>query len=121
MTTLGDAVKYTTGLTLTKWGGERERFNSRGFQLSNLMVDGIPVQYDEASLSTGLLSMYDRIEVVRGAPGLMEGAGSPGGSINLVRKRPTETFQGSITAAAGSWDNYRGELCLLYTSDAADE
>ena len=112
MTTLGDAVKYTTGLTLTKWGGERERFNSRGFQLSNLMVDGIPVQYDEASLSTGLLSMYDRIEVVRGAAGLMEGAGSPGGSINLVRKRPTETFQGSITAAAGSWDNYRGELDL---------
>ncbi|MFW3898399.1 TonB-dependent siderophore receptor [Pseudomonas bharatica] len=112
MTTLGDAVKYTTGLTLTKWGGERERFNSRGFQLNNLMVDGIPVAYDEASLSTGLLSMYDRVEVVRGASGLMEGAGSPGGSINLVRKRPTGTFQGSITAGAGSWDDYRGELDL---------
>ncbi len=112
MTTLGDAVKYTTGLTVTKWGGERERYNSRGFQLSNLMVDGIPVQYDEASLSTGLLSMYDRVEVVRGAAGLMEGAGSPGGSINLVRKRPTDTFQGSISAGAGSWDNYRTELDL---------
>lgn len=112
MTTLGDAVKYTPGLTLTKWGGERERFNSRGFQLNNLMIDGIPVQYEEASLSTGLLSMYDRIEVVRGAAGLMEGAGSPGGSINLIRKRPTDTFQGSITAGAGSWDNYRSELDL---------
>ena len=112
MTTLGDAVKYTPGLTLTKWGGERERFNSRGFQLNNLMVDGIPVQYEEASLSTGLLSMYDRVEVVRGAAGLMEGAGSPGGSINLIRKRPTDTFQGSITAGAGSWDNYRTELDL---------
>ncbi|WP_042126743.1 TonB-dependent siderophore receptor, partial [Pseudomonas japonica] len=112
MTTLGDAVKYTPGLTVTKWGGERERYNSRGFQLNNLMVDGIPVQYDEASLSTGLLAMYDRVEVVRGAAGLMEGAGSPGGSINLVRKRPTSVFQGSITAGAGSWDHYRGELDL---------
>lgn len=112
MTTLGDAVKYSTGLTVTKWGGERERYNSRGFQLNNLMVDGIPVQYDEASLSTGLLAMYDRVEVVRGASGLMEGAGSPGGSINLVRKRPTSVFQGSITGGAGSWDNYRSELDL---------
>lgn len=112
MSTLGDAVKYTTGLTVTKWGGERERYNARGFQLSNLMVDGIPVQYDEASLSTGLLSMYDRVEVVRGAAGLMEGAGSPGGSINLVRKRPTDTFQGSISAGAGSWDDDRTELDL---------
>ena len=112
MTTLGDAVKYSPGLTLSKWGGERERFNSRGFQINNLMIDGIPVQYEEASLSTGLLSMYDRVEVVRGAAGLMEGAGSPGGSINLIRKRPTADFQGSLTAGAGSWDNYRTELDL---------
>ena len=112
MTTLGDVVKSAPGLTLTKWGGERERFNSRGFQINNLMIDGLPIQYEEAALSTGLLAMYDRVEIVRGSSGLMEGVGTPGGSINLVRKRPTREFQGSVTGSAGSWDNYRSELDL---------
>ncbi len=110
ISTLGDAVKATPGLTVTKWGGERERYTSRGFQINNLMVDGLPIEYEEAALSTGLMSMYDRVEIVRGVSGLMEGAGTPGGSINLIRKRPTREFQGSFTAAAGSWDNYLGEL-----------
>ncbi|PWU27571.1 TonB-dependent siderophore receptor [Pseudomonas sp. RW407] len=110
--TLGEVLEQTTGLTVTKWGGERERYNSRGFQVENLMVDGLPIQYEEAALSTGAMAMYDRVEVVRGASGLMEGTGTPAGSINLVRKRPTREFQGSITGSAGRWDDYRSELDL---------
>lgn len=107
---LSDVVQATPGLTLTRWGGERYRFTSRNFQINTLMVDGLPIQYEEAALSTGALSMYDRVEVMRGAAGLMEGAGTPGGSINLVRKRPTDAFQGEFTASAGSWDNGLGSL-----------
>ncbi|THF62997.1 TonB-dependent siderophore receptor [Pseudothauera nasutitermitis] len=110
LTSLSDVVQATPGLTVTKWGGERYRFTSRGFQINNLMVDGIPIQYEEAALSTGAMSMYDRVEVMRGAAGLMEGEGTPGGSINLMRKRPTREFQGSLTGSAGSWDNYLGSL-----------
>lgn len=109
---LSDAVQATPGLTVSKWGGERYRFSSRGFQINNLMVDGLPIEYEEAALSTGALSMYDRMEVMRGAAGLVEGAGTPGGSINLVRKRPGREFQGSFMASAGSWDNYTGSLDL---------
>ncbi|MFV2945771.1 TonB-dependent siderophore receptor [Pseudomonas japonica] len=110
MTTLSDVVKHTPGLTLTQWGAERPRFNSRGFSLENLMYDGVPVAYEEAALSTGSLAMYDRVEVVRGATGLMEGAGLPGGSINLVRKRPTVAPQVSLNGGFGSWDNRLFEL-----------
>ncbi|MCB5190718.1 TonB-dependent receptor [Methylobacillus arboreus] len=110
MYTLNDVVKNTVGLTVSKWGDERPQFNSRGFQLNNLMIDGLPIFYEEAALSTGLLSQYDRVEIVRGASGLMEGVGSPGGSINLVRKRPTREFQSSLTVGAGSWDNYIASL-----------
>jgi outer membrane receptor for ferric coprogen and ferric-rhodotorulic acid len=112
MTTLSDVVRNTTGLTLSKTGDERPHFLSRGFRLDNIMLDGLPIVYEEAALSTGLLSQYDRVEVVRGVSGLMEGVGSPGGSINLVRKRPTRQFQGSITAGAGSWDNYHTSVDL---------
>lgn len=43
---------------------------------------------------------------------MMQGAGNPSAAINMVRKRPTKEFQGSVTGSAGSWDNYRGELDL---------
>lgn len=112
LVSLSDAVQAAPGLTVTKWGGERYRFSSRGFEINNLMVDGLPVEYEEAALSTGALSMYDRVEVMRGAAGLTEGAGTPGGSINLVRKRPTRSFQGTATASAGSWSSGSGSLDL---------
>jgi len=110
LTTLGDIAQAVTGFFVTKWGGERYRFTSRGFQVNNLMIDGLAIDYEEAALSTGAMSMYDRVEVMRGAAGLMEGAGTPGGSINLVRKRPTSEFQGSLTGSVGSWDNYMGSV-----------
>lgn len=110
MTTLSDVVKNTPGLTLNQWGAERPRFNARGFGIENLMFDGLPVAYEEAALSTGSLAMYDRVEIVRGAAGLMEGAGLPSGSINLIRKRPTSAPQVNLTASYGSWDNSRFEL-----------
>ncbi|WP_027014585.1 TonB-dependent siderophore receptor [Comamonas composti] len=112
LVSLADAVQAVPGLTVSKWGGERYRFSSRGFQINNLMVDGLPIEYEEAALSTGALSMYDRLEVMRGAAGLSEGAGTPGGSINLVRKRPTREFQGTATLSAGSWDDYTGSVDL---------
>ncbi|MGE8061060.1 TonB-dependent siderophore receptor [Pseudomonas sp. NPDC089547] len=110
MTTLNDVVRNAPGLTLTQWGAERPRFNSRGFGIENIMFDGLPVAYEEASLSTGALAMYDRVEIVRGAAGLMEGAGLPSGSINLIRKRPTVQPQVMLTGSLGSWDNRRFEI-----------
>ena len=41
---------------------------------------------------------------------MLSGAGSLGGTINLVRKKPTSDFHGHITTGAGSWDNYRTEV-----------
>jgi outer membrane receptor for ferric coprogen and ferric-rhodotorulic acid len=55
-------------------------------------------------------SIYERIEVVRGATGLVTGAGDPSATINMVRKRPTEDFRASTSLSAGSWDYRRGEV-----------
>jgi outer membrane receptor for ferric coprogen and ferric-rhodotorulic acid len=54
--------------------------------------------------------MFDRVEIVRGATGLVTGAGNPSAAINLVRKRPTADQRVTLTGAAGSWDDYRGEI-----------
>jgi outer membrane receptor for ferric coprogen and ferric-rhodotorulic acid len=58
------------------------------------------------------MAIYDRVEVLKGATGLMTGNGNPGATINLIRKKPTRTFQGYTTLSAGSWNDYRGELDL---------
>ncbi|VFB19791.1 ferripyoverdine receptor [Pseudomonas fragi] len=40
----------------------------------------------------------------------MTGAGAPGATINLIRKKPTREFKASIDVGAGSWDNYRTQV-----------
>ncbi|KAG0731456.1 hypothetical protein G6F23_015290 [Rhizopus arrhizus] len=56
--------------------------------------------------------MFDHVELLRGAAGLFNGAGQPGGVINLVRKRPTREVQVSGSASAGAWAPYRGAADL---------
>lgn len=113
MNDLNDVVKYAPGITLRKFGGDRQQFLARGFSIDNLMYDGLPTTLSSFTLDTVAgadLAMYDRVEVVRGATGLMTGAGSPSATLNLVRKRPTATPQVSITTSAGSWNRYRTQV-----------
>lgn len=113
MNNLNDVVKYAPGITLRKFGGDRQVFQARGFTIDNLMYDGLPTTLSTFTLDTisnADLAMYDRVEVVRGATGLMSGSGSPSATLNLVRKKPTATPQVSVTTSAGSWDRYRTEV-----------
>lgn len=110
MTTVEDALEKTTGITVSATGGERSNYFSRGFQVDNIMIDGVPVSHDSDTLGSASLAMYDRVEVVRGSTGLLEGAGNPSASINLVRKRPTDERQISVTGSVGSWADYMGIL-----------
>jgi outer membrane receptor for ferric coprogen and ferric-rhodotorulic acid len=110
---LNDVVQYAPGIQLRKTGSDRQQFLARGFTIDNVMYDGLPTIISSFTLDTltgADLAIYDRVEVVRGATGLMTGAGSPSATLNLVRKRPTATPQVSITTSAGSWDRYRTQL-----------
>ncbi|WDG70919.1 TonB-dependent siderophore receptor [Pseudomonas chlororaphis] len=114
MKTLEDVLKSTPGISVTKDGPQRPTFYSRGFTIENLMTDGLPndlTHYLSRDMnSTPDMAIFDRVEVVRGATGMMQGAGSPSAAVNMVRKRPTATPRVSITGSAGSWDNYRTEF-----------
>ncbi|WP_226505668.1 TonB-dependent receptor [Pseudomonas sp. MWU16-30317] len=111
---LNAVVQNTPGLTIRRTGPERSSYYARGFSLDNIMYDGLPTSLDSSQVSQDLLSadmaMYDHVEVVRGATGLMQGAGNPAAAINLIRKRPTREFQASIEGSMGSWDRYRTDV-----------
>ncbi|MHA6193815.1 TonB-dependent siderophore receptor [Pseudomonas wadenswilerensis] len=113
LTTLTDVLNKTPGLSFTQRNFGSHAFQSRGFVLGDeaFLVDGIPGQvYAPGGWMSPSTVVYDRVEVLRGAAGLMVGAGNPGGAINLVRKRPTAESRFSITTRAGSYDNYGLDL-----------
>ncbi|WP_219268192.1 TonB-dependent siderophore receptor [Pseudomonas sp. Xaverov 259] len=109
-----DVMRHTPGITVSAFDTERSNYYARGFSINNFQYDGIPSTARNVAYSAGNtlsdMAIYDRVEVLKGATGLLTGAGSLGATINLVRKKPTADFQGHATLGAGSWDNYRSEL-----------
>lgn len=108
MTNIEDALRSTPGLFVNNSGGvARTSYSSRGFNVSTIMYDGFPTSVlTYMPNATANLAMYDRVEVVRGSTGLAQGAGNPSAAINLVYKRPSDVFQGSVSTSLGSWDDY---------------
>lgn len=113
LNSIDDVMRHTPGITVSTYDSERTNYYSRGFSINTFQYDGIPTLRD-AQYSAGQtltdMAIYDRIEVLKGATGLLTGAGGPGGTINLIRKKPTADFQGSVELGAGSWDNYRSQI-----------
>lgn len=105
-------LENTTGIASYQSDSERTSFYSRGLLINNVQYDGIPTVVGSPINGSGIGSLdtafYDRVEVVRGASGLLTGTGNPSAAINLVRKRPTREFSASASLGAGSWDTYRG-------------
>ncbi|MBW7900188.1 MAG: TonB-dependent siderophore receptor [Rhodocyclaceae bacterium] len=112
---IDDVIRHTPGVSTITYDTERTEYFARGFAINEFQYDGIPMTRNSRYSAGNTLSdmaIYDRVEVLKGATGLLTGAGNPGATINLIRKKPTKQFQGHATLGAGSWDNYRGELDL---------
>ncbi|TNE62562.1 MAG: TonB-dependent siderophore receptor [Alphaproteobacteria bacterium] len=102
-------LQMTTGVNVESVESDRTYYNSRGFDIKSMQVDGIglPFVWNVAGALDTVI--YDRVEVIRGANGLLTGTGNPSGTINYVRKRPTNDFQAYVEASYGSWDQKRLE------------
>lgn len=113
LASMTDVLKSTPGITMTQDGGERYNIYARGNAINTYQFDGVTTVQENVTrnMPSTLLDMalYDRVEIVRGATGLMTGAGEPSGVINLVRKKPTREFKSYLQGSTGSWDNYRAE------------
>lgn len=116
LTSLGDVVANTPGLSVRYADSDRMWFKSRGFLIDTYQSNGITIDTN-GDYSAGEdrfdTAIYDRIEVVRGSTGLLTGNGNPSATINLVRKRADrDHFAGTTELSAGSWNNFRGMLDL---------
>ena len=115
ITSIGEAARHITSISAISSDSDRTDLDARGFYIDNYQYDGVPTYVANDFFGASMLDpiLYDRIEVVRGATGLMTGAGNPGASVNLVRKRASsKTFTGSASASLGSWNERRATLDL---------
>ncbi|KGB01468.1 fhuE receptor [Enterobacteriaceae bacterium ATCC 29904] len=120
-----DVLTNATGVSSQAIDSERSYYYSRGFAITSFSYDDIPTATGDAwnyGDAAGDTAIYDRIEVVRGATGLMTGAGDPGASINMVRKTAaSKTPAANISASYGSWNaqRYVADLATPLNSDAS--
>ncbi|CAN5587166.1 TonB-dependent receptor [soil metagenome] len=113
ITSLPDAINSTTGMVAVQGVGPGVAITARGFAIDSWQYDGVPVprnMYSLGNWAVDSLVFYDRVEILRGAAGLLQGAGSPGGAINFVRKRGQAENTVTLTGKAGSWDHYGAQL-----------
>lgn len=108
---LSDVLEQTPGVSVDRQG-DAFNFAIRGSAV-NMQTDGMRQKASgwlvntQTQYSMDDMAEIDRIEILKGSSGLMTGDGAYGGTVNMIRKRPTHQFQASIGTAAGSWDNYR--------------
>ena len=99
-----DMLNSVTGVTTNRWD-ERQYPTARGFDVDYYLFDGVPSSSELDIASDPDLSMYDRVELVKGANGLMTGAGNPSIAINMVRKHANaKELTGTLSSSYGSWN-----------------
>lgn len=108
--TLEQAMQQVGGVTVQRIDANRTTYLSRGFEMTSLSLDGTPTTMDGRIFLSPDLAMYERVEVLKGPAGILNGTGGTGGTINLVRKRPQAEAAFSGELSAGSWDDYRGMI-----------
>jgi iron complex outermembrane receptor protein len=113
ITRLADALDLSSSVTRqNNFGGLWESFAIRGLVGDENNPSGYLVNGFNAGRGFGGprdVSGIERIEILKGPNAALFGRGEPGGSINLVTKRPTSTLTGKIEGTYGSFDFRRFE------------
>lgn len=108
LTDINAAIDSATGINVERIETDRTYYTARGFDVTNFQVDGIGLPLTSGNNHADEdTAIYDRIEVIRGANGLMTGVGNPSATVNFIRKRPMASNALSLNASYGSFDNMR--------------
>ncbi len=104
------------------FGGLWNSFAIRGFVgdenlPSNYLVNGFNA--GRGFSGSRDIAGIERIEVLKGPRAALFGRGEPGGTINLVTKRPTFETAGEFRLSAGRFDTYRADID--YTTPLSDQ
>ncbi|BDX06494.1 TonB-dependent siderophore receptor [Planctobacterium marinum] len=115
LNSINQVLDTATGVHVERIETDRTYYTARGFNISNFQVDGVglPLTRDNnhGEMDTAI---YERVEVIRGANGIMTGVGNPSATVNFIRKRPGAHNSLDSTVTLGSWNSQRLELDGTY-------
>lgn len=109
---LPEALRYTSGVSLDAYSAN-SKFDPiyiRGF-LADQYLDGLKLPVDPGTQwAVPRIEPYglERIEVLKGPSSGLYGQTDPGGFVNMVSKRPTETPHAEILGQYGSFNRFQG-------------
>ncbi|MCH3994634.1 MAG: TonB-dependent siderophore receptor [Prevotella sp.] len=83
-----------------------DEYTIRGFRAENARLFNGLRGYNSKFASPMLVNV-ERIEILKGPAATLYGNSDPGGSINLVSKKPLDTNRASVSVMGGSWDHWR--------------
>lgn len=83
-------------------------YSIRGLSTSEFYKDGFSV--NRGYMNPQDPSNVERIDVLKGPASSLYGRGDPGGTINIVSKRPEHDRFARLDLSAGRWDRYRSSL-----------
>lgn len=110
LNSVNDLLDTVTGINVERVETDRTYYTARGFDITNFQLDGVGMPFIYGNQYGDIdISPYDRVEVIRGANGLLSGTGNPSATVNFVRKRPTNEFQASGSLSFGSWGKKRAD------------
>ncbi|NGP77102.1 TonB-dependent siderophore receptor [Balneolaceae bacterium YR4-1] len=120
---LGEALRYSSGVQGETFGFEpRTTFvRFRGFDAttSGLFRDGLQLRNPNFAVGYNPEPYgAERIEVPKGPASVLYGAGSPGGLVNFVSKKPTQVPFGEILLETGSFNRVQGQTDISGPLDA---
>jgi outer membrane receptor for ferric coprogen and ferric-rhodotorulic acid len=95
---INDALDFTVGISKKDIDRGRSAISARGFEVQNFQLDGAPFENGNVGFGETSTAQYERVDLVRGAAGLMQGAGDPSAVVNLIRKHATEREFAGISA-----------------------
>lgn len=117
-TTLDELGRRTPGMRVLSNDNGRSSIYARGYEYDEYNIDGLPAPMTSINGSVPSLVAFDRVEIMRGPSGLFNSTSEMGGIVNLVRKRPTDEFQGHISGSLGTYGQGSVETDLSGPIDA---
>lgn len=113
ITQLDAALDLASGVNRqNNFGGIWDSFAVRGFAGDENLPSGVLVNGFNAGRGFGGprdASNIDHIEVLKGPNSALFGRGEPGGTVNVVTKKPLFETKGSVTLSGGSYEYKRAE------------
>ncbi len=125
VTTLVDALSLSSSVAQQNdFGGLWDSFAIRGLVGDENVPSGYLINgYTSGRGFSGNrdVSNIERLEIMKGPGSALYGRSEPGGTLNIITKKPEFEQQGYVKLSAGSWQNYRteGDFTNAINSDLA--